>query len=109
MPEDQCEHPPPDTRRQRVGQGQFQTAFESAELRPSSTLWGSRQEKKMSMTTRALSLCLLILSMTALLYSQGGAYGTTLGNVTDYPHPVLPILIAELIKSAQNVATHVQT
>ena len=37
----------------------------------------------MSATTRVLCICLLITSGAALLYSQGGAYGTILGTVTD--------------------------
>src|SRR3954454_12052747 len=66
-------------------------------------------EKVMSATTRVLTICLLIFSAAALLYSQGGAYGTILGTVTDNSGAVLANATVDVTNTATNVTTHVQT
>ena len=63
----------------------------------------------MSAMTRVLSICLLIFGAAALLYSQGGAYGTILGTVTDASGAVLANAGVDVTNSATNVTNHVQT
>ncbi|HYM76046.1 MAG TPA: TonB-dependent receptor [Candidatus Dormibacteraeota bacterium] len=63
----------------------------------------------MSTTTRVLTICLLISSATALLFGQGGAYGTILGTVTDNSGAVLANAGVDVTNTATNVTNHVQT
>ncbi len=63
----------------------------------------------MSATTRVLTICLLIFAATALLYAQGGAYGTILGTVTDNSGAVLANATVDVTNTATNVTNHVQT
>jgi len=63
----------------------------------------------MSATTRILSICLLIISGAALLYGQGGAYGTILGTVTDNSGAVVANAGVDVTNTATNVTNHVQT
>jgi len=63
----------------------------------------------MSTMTRVLTICLLIFSATALLHSQGGAYGTILGTVTDNSGAVVPNATVDVTNTATNVNNHVQT
>ena len=63
----------------------------------------------MSTMTRVLTICLLIFSATALLHSQGGAYGTILGTVTDNSGAVVPNATVDVTNTATNVTNHVQT
>ena len=63
----------------------------------------------MSTSTRVLTLCLLIASATTLLYSQGGAYGSILGTVTDNSGAVVAKAGVDVTNVATNVTKHTET
>jgi len=63
----------------------------------------------MSATTRVFTLCLLIASATTLLYSQGGAYGSILGTVTDNSGAVVAKAEVDVTNLATNVTKHTET
>lgn len=63
----------------------------------------------MSATTRILSGCLLVLSTAAFVYSQGGAYGTILGTVSDNSGAVLPKASVDVTNVQTGVTKHTET
>ena len=63
----------------------------------------------MTVTTRILSLCLLIASAAASLYGQGGAYGTILGIVKDNSGAVVVNAKVDVSNADTGVVTHTRT
>src|SRR3954454_12257832 len=111
MPYEQWEYPPPVEGDHCVGQGQ---GSENIVLRVGIAvelhLFASVARRKfMSATTRILCLCLVIFSGAAYLFSQGGAYGTILGSVTDNSGAVVANAGVDVTNTATNVTKHVQT
>ena len=63
----------------------------------------------MSTMTRNFLLCLLVFSSAALLYAQGGAYGTILGTVKDNSGAVVANASVDITNTGTNVTKHTQT
>jgi hypothetical protein len=111
MPYEQWEYPPPVEGDHCVGQGQGSENIVlrvgiAVELHPFASV---ARRKFMSATTRILCLCLVIFSGAAYLFSQGGAYGTILGSVTDNSGAVVANAGVDVTNTATNVTKHVQT
>ena len=72
--------------------------------------WNRRQEKNPCPRRHAFSrVCLLILRRPALLYGQGGAYGTILGTVNDNSGAVVAKAGVDVTNIATNVTKHTET
>src|SRR6516162_2186247 len=63
----------------------------------------------MSVTTRILSLCLLISSAAVSFYGQGGASGTIVGTVKDNSGAVVAKASVDVTNKATNVTKHTET
>jgi len=61
------------------------------------------------MRVRSLLLCLPIVMAATWLYSQGGAYGTILGTVTDNSGASVASAGVDVMNIATNVAKHTET
>src|SRR5947209_18624546 len=94
----------------RVGRGTFQEMFVGSRTLPSSTTLGDVARRKLRCAmSRVFTICLLMSLATALVYGQGGAYGTILGTVTDNSGAVLANARVDVTNAATNATNHVQT
>ena len=109
MRDGQWEHPPPSTGDNCVGLGQALENWIIQRQRQTRQVKASPGENTMSSTTRILCICLLITSGAALLYGQGGAYGTILGTVTDNSGAVVAKAGVDVVNVATGIGNHTET